>query len=225
LKLYIQGCNPDCTHLFVHASIRMVRENTESDRIEFQPGTRYGEQIALIPERFNDGEMFVFANLKIIGQQFMLMKNNGRRILEIEKHCRLALSELLEIAYVRARSGGASLRSRAKARWVNRGWRKASRQRISEVWLCLANIELLRREWDELRLKFEESAEEGGRGRIFERDHSGEVGAVGNLDLNLISGSAQEAAERLDNRALLVVTGVAAVSGALGGAVVAGLFA
>jgi hypothetical protein len=154
----------------------------------------------------------------------MLMKNKGRRILEVEKYCRLALSELLGIAYVRARSSNESLRRGMKQRWVNQGWRRVSRRKISEVWLCLTNIELLRRELDELRFKFEESAKERGSGRLYERDHSGEVEAVENLDPNLVSGSAQEAAERLDNRALLLVTGVAAVSGAVGGAVVAGLF-
>jgi hypothetical protein len=42
---------------------------------------------------------------------------------------------------------------------------------------------------------------------LFELDHAGEVERVERLDLRPIATAAQEAAERLDDRALLMVTG------------------
>jgi len=223
-SLYVQGCNPACTHEFVHSSIRFEMSDEDGEEIQYRDRGRPAEKVALIPKSFaSDPEFFLFNDLVMAAQEFMILKNRGRRILDSEVLCRAALREVLGISYARSEMNTESWLERIKHQWAIRRWRTECRRLISQVWLTLGNIEMLRREWEDFRFRFERFAVERELGTLFHRDHAGEVERVEKLDTGLVSASVQEVANRLDNRALLVATAVAAVSGAVGGAAVSGL--
>jgi hypothetical protein len=52
------------------------------------------EANALVPSQFQADVEFVFRDIGAAAEEFMLMKNRGRRILEMEKNCRRSLSDL-----------------------------------------------------------------------------------------------------------------------------------
>ena len=224
LRLYVQGCNPGCTHEFAHTDIRFVPDDTDPDDIEYMPSANWGEVRATTPI-MPDKALAEYAFLDIVGtaREFTILKNLGRRILEAEQDGRARLSALMKINYARARLPTLSPVERLKAHWAAKGWLRRSRFLIAHIWLTLSNLELLRREWTAVRFGFEEGANERGKRLLFERDYADEVDRVESLDLELMRSGVQEMAERLDSRALLRVTAVAAVAGAIAGGVVGGV--
>jgi hypothetical protein len=219
-SLLIQGCNPNCEHQFAHADIRIVEAPGELEAPEYRRASERIVVDAAVPGEAKEEVLLnLFADIQLAAEEFMFMKNRGRRILALEVECRLMLSQLMAISYVRSELATKGLLDRIRGYWTGRTWRQNSRQRISSIWLAMASIEQLRREWEEVRRHFERAANHRGMDKLFETDHAGESEDVDKLDLAPVSAAVQEAAERMDNRALLVVTGVAAVAGAIGGAV------
>jgi hypothetical protein len=223
LRLYLQGCNPDCTHKFAHTNVRFIPKPDNSEGFEYVEGEHWGEAEVRTP-LMEDDELtsYFFMDLLLPMRSFAVLKNVGRRILEAETDGRVKLSELMQVNYRRARLQTLPFHKRTKARWASRGWLRRSHFLIARMWLTLANIEQLRREWGTLRFSFESTSNERGKRRLFERDYADEVDRVQSLDLELMRAAVQEMAERLDSRALLRVTAIAAVLGAIAGGLIAG---
>jgi hypothetical protein len=224
LCLYLQGCNPDCTHKFAHTSIRFVPDPDDPEDIQYVEAENWAEVEARAPI-MDDDELagFFFSDLLLAMRSFTVLKNVGQRILELEVDSRAKLSELMQFNFERARLPTLPISERVKARRTQRKWLHKSRFLIARIWLTLSNIEYLRREWSALRFDFEGSSGENGKRKLFERDYADEVDRVQSLDLDLVRSGVQEMAERLDSRALLRVTAVAAVAGAIAGGLIAGL--
>lgn len=221
LSLYSQGCNPACNHEFAHTDIRFIQERGERKEVEYVDCDRWPEVHALVPpmpdEDLAEG---VFLDLRTVAHRFGQLKNFGRRILEAESDGRATLETLMEINYTRAKLPTLSRVERIRTRWSTRGWLRETRLLIARVWMGLAYIESLRREWTRYRLEFERGSNKRGRYRLFARDYADEVDRVKSLDPELMRSGVQEMAERLDSRALLRVTAIAAVAGAVAGGVV-----
>lgn len=220
-RLYIQGCNPGCTHKFSHTDMRFSQDLEDDEEVEYVGGKHFAEVKARVPSmEVEDLAHYVFYDLHGTVRDFMELKNFGRRILELEADGRTKLSSLMRINYTRANLPAESFVDRLKTRWGMRGWLRKSRFLIARVWLTLSNIELLRREWETSRFDFESSADERGKRKLFEQDYADEVDRVQSLDPELMRSGVQEMAERLDSRALLRVTATAAIAGAIAGGVV-----
>lgn len=220
LTLYVQGCSPVCRHEFTHKSLRFVVDQNPPEKITFNESRWQNEIQIPYPAEVDDPQRKVFESLSGVAEQFTILKNLGRRILEIENDGRNALATLMAIDLQRAESAQSPWRSRFRQLWHIRGWRKASRQLVSRVWAALANIERLRRQWDEYRFKFDQSASERGRVRLFVGDYADEVDRVSSFNPDLIRSAVQEIGTRLDNHALLLITGVGLIAGAVAGGVV-----
>lgn len=224
LRLYVQGCNPACTHEFAHAYIRFLPQK-ERHGVAYEDCPNWDKEVhALTPLRSDDEiATLVFRDILATAEGFTQLKNYGRRILETEAVGRRTLDALMGINYERSEIATIPRKERVKAHWEMRGWFRQARLLISQVWIILANIEGLRREWERFKLEFERRAKQHGRQLLFARDYTDEVARVQALDLGLMRDGVQELAERLDSRALLRVTAVAAIAGAIAGGVVGGV--
>lgn len=90
---------------------------------------------------------------------------------------------------------------------------------MADMWLALASIDLLRRQWQDVRRKFNRDAERQGTLHLFERDYSDDEAAVESIDLTLPREAMQNFATRLDSRMVVMVTAVAGIAGASGGVI------
>jgi hypothetical protein len=90
---------------------------------------------------------------------------------------------------------------------------------IAQLWIALSVIERLRRTWSADRFDFDRDAREHGLDKLYVQDHADDAARIESLDLGLMRAAVEEGAERLDQRALVRITGVAAIAGALAGAV------
>lgn len=223
LVLYVQACSPVCRHEFTHTSLRFVESPDPPKKISYKESRWRTEVEIPYPAGVDDAQERVFDNLSGIAEQFTIFKNLGRRILEIEDDGRNALAILMAIDLDRAQMAQLSLWPRLKARWASKGWRRLSRELVSRVWAALANIERLHRQWDQIRFRFDDLAKEGDRELLFVGDYADEVDRVSSFDPDLMRSAVQEIGTRLDNRALLLVTGVGLVAGAIAGGVVGGI--
>jgi hypothetical protein len=223
LLLYVQGCSPECQHEFTHTAIRFVKDGVVKGKPEYVAGKRAQEVDVRYPLDVALPQVTVFRDLSSLAEEFAHLKNLGRRILEIENDGRDALAQLMVIDLGRAEIAVMPLRSRVGQLWKARGWRRESRRLIARVWASLGNIESLRRQWDQSRFTFDSGAEERGRERLFLLDYADEVDGVSSFNPDLMRAAVGEAGTRLDNHALLLVTGLGAIAGAIAGGVVGGL--
>jgi hypothetical protein len=220
--LFVQACNPACSYDFAHTSIRA--KATGSAEITYAPGEYFAEVEASMPNvPVESWAEVLLLDIRLSSEEFLEIKNLGRRILDLERDARRTLSMLTALNYQRALIPTRELLRRPKDRWEMRGWRKESRKLISRLWLALSGIEQFRRRWAAAYFHFEESIEASGRSHLFARDYAYEVDEVRSLDLDLLRSGAQEAAERLDYRALSSATALAGVVGAITGGIVAAI--
>jgi hypothetical protein len=221
LGLYVQACSPGCKHQFAHADLRLLAAEPGATAVEYTNPERWGEWDALVPGHSpGDRAMRLFQDLRLAGRIFTRLKNIGRRVVDLEQTTRLSLDRLMTINYERAEVPLLPWRERISVRWVMRFWRRHARHEIAKVWLVLASIERLRRRWSATRFDFDDETSERGMRNLFLRDYSDDVARVASLDLALIRSGVEQAAQRLDSRAIVSGTVAAAIAGAAAGAVV-----
>ena len=85
------------------------------------------------------------------------------------------------------------------------------------LWLSLANVETLRRTWENLRRDFEEDHEYLA---IFVNDYSSDVATIESLEVGHLDATIEQISQSLDNRALLLATVLGALAGEKAGALV-----
>jgi hypothetical protein len=221
--LYVQGCSPVCRHEFTHTSLRFIKDSDPPEKITFKQSRWRNEVEIPYPADIDKPQARVFENLSAIAEEFTILKNLGRRILEIENDGRNALGTLMAIDLERAQIVQSPWKVRARQLWQSRSWRKRSRHLVSRVWAALANIERLRRQWSEIQFRFDRSASAQGKERLFVQDYANEVDRVSSFNPDLMRSAVQEIGTRLDNRALIAVTGLGLVAGAIAGGVVGGI--
>jgi len=137
--------------------------------------------------------------------------------MDIESLIRTQVAHLLGHYYEHALITAKPLLRSLKDRWRIRWWRREARQILAGLWLSLANVEALRRSWEESRRDFEDRSSYMA---IFEIDYSDDVAVVESLEVGHLDATIEQVSRNLDNRALLFATVVGALAGALAGALV-----
>ena len=79
----------------------------------------------------------------------------------------------------------------------------------------MLGIEALKRDWQQLRRVFMESAETGGRNILYDLDLKDDDLAVETIDTQFVRAAVENRASRLDNRAVAWATLGGAVFGAM----------
>jgi hypothetical protein len=221
-ELYVQECSPSCDHGYAHTTLRITNVPSGGERAEYVKGRAWSEVKASVPVG-RDQMTYVFYDMRAAAISFTKVKNIGRHILDIEANVRKDLDGLLSQSVTLASLFRLGLKERTKRRWKLRRWRRESRRLIAELWLSLAVIERLHRRWNGERFDFDSEVRDRGLHLLFLLDHADDAARIESLDLGLIRSTVEEGAERIDQRALITVTGIAAVTGAICGALAAHL--
>lgn len=214
--LYVQSCNPGCEYMFLHQTIQLL-EDSEVDDFEIKTGKRDQEVLVTFDELDDPSMQVIWVALSLGGamENFAEFKNYGRRLIDLEHACRLDLGHLLTHYADHAELVHLGWKPKyLRLRWRNRGWRKEARSLVASVWLALANIESVRRRWDQERLNIADDAEYVP---LFSADFSRDVVTIDSLRLEPVSENVNQIAGWLDNRAVVWATSLGALAGGLAG--------
>lgn len=218
-SLLVQACGPGCDNLFVHTTLHVGRlaESSPNDFVCQNRPDRSLEVEVLVPGG-SEPEVLEWIHLGLNGasSEFAVMKNIGRRLLDIEDAARGSLSHLVSDYYAHAAAGTVVWWKRGAAWWRFRGWRREANQLLASLWASLTNIEMLSRQWGESQRSFVSDVAEANKQLIWLTDYARDAEAIESLDTSRMEDTVQQIATRLDNRAVVTST-VAGALGALAG--------
>ena len=214
-ELYVQACRPECDNIFFHTDLHVYATDNEtpgqSPLVRPRPdGNGADISVPRGPDNF-DVLTWLHIYLGLAAYRFGKLKNMGRRILDIESSIRDQMAHLLGHYYDHARIAARPLWRSFKDRWRTRRWRRAARQILAGLWLSLANVEGLRREWEDSRREFEGRRNEYMA--LFLVDYSDDVATIESLEVSHLDATIEQISGNLDNRAVVMAT----VGGALAG--------
>ena len=150
---YPETCSPECKFMFMHTALH-VREDSqlvmplvdlENDE---EPSWRpFGCRNSVSPAR---DVRNIAILLSLVVSDFAEFKNLGRRLIDVEHLCRLDLAHVLSHVYEHSQlvAEGHSP-AVLKRRWESRSWQQEVRGLVAAIWLDMANMETLHRNWEE----------------------------------------------------------------------------
>jgi len=154
-ELYVQNCGPACDNVFFHTDMRV---HVMDERIPSALISRHDEFSIDVSVNRMGGQ---FGLIAPVAREFQLeinafsrMKNVGRRTIDIESSARGQLNHLLGHYYDHASVNQLPFFQRIYKRWTIKGWRREARHLLAGLWLSLANLEMLRRQWQDRRDDF-----------------------------------------------------------------------
>jgi len=219
-ELYIQACSPICHNIFFHTDLYLRPADPCLEDGTPITERRHAENAVdiSIPR---DMSMFDTLNwlslyLRDVGDEFAVLKNLSRRVMDIESLIRDEMTHLLGHYYEHAVITTKPLWRSLKARWQMRWWRREARQILAGLWLSLANAEGLRRNWEDSRREFDDEK----LVLIFESDYSDDIAVVSSLEMSHLDATIEQISRNLDNNAVVLATVLGALAGGLAGALI-----
>lgn len=229
MEVHEQACSPGCKNKFTHGGISLSSGPPDSSRIEITTRGRVVNYEVPSLKGELDAVQLMEIHLMNTGQLFATFKNEARRILELEQFAQLLVSNLLVEESPRYERGA------AKWHWRVLGFlkriitlsaiRRSFRVRriSSDLWLCMANIDLLMRRIAESQFDLAQSFGNEKSQALFKQDLQRDQDALKRIDLGFARSAVEQSATRRDSRTVAVSTVLGALAGALAGAVGAGV--
>lgn len=222
LRLYAQACSPGCTNLFAHRIMLVARHRGE--------GPVYTKAapfpITLVhlhaEDAPRDTPKALLSEMAYAAERFAWFKNSAQRILDIEKLSRSLVEQLLAINFNKIQESKLPFWQRMKGKWANRESSREARSLIASLWLSLASLEALRRDWLDYRRRLLSTIEEHRLEGLFDVDLGDDDAAITSQDLSFIRAAVEQTSIRFDTRLLALATLFGAV-GALIGAIIGGI--
>ncbi|GAB3666075.1 hypothetical protein GCM10027596_33030 [Nocardioides korecus] len=215
--LYAQPCSPGCTNEFAHRVLRI--ERAVGPRMVGKVKT-HGFPAADIHVHSENEPIGVAGDMMISLRQtaffFARYKNLARRIQDLESAARSDVDRLLEVQYEQIRRAKLKFGARAREIGKAREERSETKVLVARLWIALARLESFKREWDGMRRRFLESAEESGSLPMFQDDFGDDDHAVDSLDLSFIRAAIEQSASRYDTRVVALATGAGGAAGLVG---------
>jgi hypothetical protein len=222
--LYSQACSPECDFVFMHNTMEILESG--GDDLFFTAGDGIAELNAYAGSG-NELQEFnwnIYFDLNLRAHEFASVKNVGQRILDIEDSVRMDLDTLLGILYDLSLEIGSNAIKRMKRFKKSRDQRKRVAPIVARLWLQVVRMEALTARWTSESSSFENTIAKSSQNLLFAGEFEQDFASIRNINLELIREAIAEAAERLDNRAIIVATVMAALSGGVAGAIVAAIF-
>jgi len=155
---------------------------------------------------------------------FARYKNASRRLINIELLARELTDDLLTLDYstLYGPEGGRRRRAwwRVQMAWqavTLRGRTRQAKKIASSLWIAMARIETMQRDWHDRKRNFDYYAKRDGVEAFFDIDRKDDDDVVKAVTTDFVRAAVEHRAARSDNRVIVWAT----VFGGLGGAVVA----
>lgn len=229
MEVHEQACSPGCKNRFTHGNISLSSGPPESSDIKITTSEWIMDfEIPSLEDELQALDILE-AHLMYTGQVFATFKNEARRILELEEFAQILVSELLVEESPRYARGSASRRWRLlgflKRLVTFSAVRKSFRVRgiSSDLWLCMANIDLLMRQIAESEFDLTRSFDDEKSQGLFMKDLQRDMDALKRIDLGFARSAVEQSASRRDSRTVAASTILGALAGAVAGAIGAGV--
>ncbi|WP_159576526.1 hypothetical protein [Microbacterium sp. 8M] len=225
-RLVVQACSPGCTNMFAHRSLRI-------DQFREQDGPSMkleGSHPRVVSVRLHrDGEPMnvattLYERIEDPCGHFARLKNLSRRIIDIEGDLRQLVDELLAMDYARLARSKKGWRARASyqlhAAWHwfrGEGAGRETQELIGSIWIAMARIERLRRDWLQQQRRFSDAATLYGRQVLFDIDRIDDEVAVSAMDTGFAKAAVEHKSARRDSKVIVWAT----VGGGVAGGAVA----
>lgn len=223
--LRVQACTRACQFKFMHVDVlTFVGDDPPGDEYHRHPSPLPG-QVVHTPRDGSAGPgptlRGLFADIAYPLERFASLVNIKNHISLAEARARDHNDALLALAYHKAVRPSLGSIAGVRQRWAQRSGRAEVRRLIASVWIQLATMERLTREWGpELRLLETQWSVKGIATLFNDRELDAEY--IEGLDLTLLRTSLEDSARRLDTNVLTVATAASALGAVAGG--VAGVF-
>jgi hypothetical protein len=214
-SMFVQACSPNCKNQFMHTAVSVIRDDdheakiTSPRRMRVEIRTKY----ATSP---HDLLHFLDATLDRSSSRFSWMKNREQRLLSLEMQARNEEAALLT-QYYQSISAASLPFWKLLTRWRAVRTARACRNKIVQLWVLMATIESMHREWQEFRDNFKTAIEANGAGVLYEHELGADSHRVESLDLSRTERSLEQLATRIDNNSLIAATAVGAIAGGAAG--------
>lgn len=214
--LYVQNCSPGCSFMFIHRPLRLL-EAPDVHQFKLHPATE--SAIRMYIPSFDHDPLedvdYVAVMLRGSVQEFAEYKNLGRRLIDLEDEVRGDLAHVLHHFHAHAQLVALGFSKKAlKERWRARKWRTEARSLVARIWLVMANIETLRRQWEHARTGLSGQPDSL---LLFDTDYANDAESVTSLQLEPVAETVNQVAVGLDNRMVVAATGWGAVAGGVAG--------
>ena len=217
-QLYVQSCSPDCDFLFLHRTLR-IEEDSQVEDFEMR-GCSDPRLLTYVAKSRRDDPEEELEQLGLVCREgvsdFADFKNSSRRLIDLEVEVRKDVERLLSHYQAHAALVAAGWGPRCLwQRWANRSWRREAWALVAGIWLAIANIEILLREWADERGAVNE------RERLVDllvKDVARDVDVVGSLNLAPVTETVSQVTTVLNSQS----AAKAALFGALAGGIAGG---
>lgn len=230
-SLDVRPCGPHCNYPFAHADLLLNKTADQAQPFEYARGPRRNKVLVTYSDKIADEASLVedlFEDLDWVTHSFTFLRSEGSALQEAQERARKQLTDLLSLYYKRAdvtatprvwefwkREAWHGLR----LRWEMIGWRHESAKMIATLWLMLSTLDAKRYDWHVRRFSYDNSMQSDNRSLIFAIEYDREINAVEGLDVTALRSATEQAAARLDNRAIASATLAGAAAGGLVGAI------
>lgn len=226
LELSVIACSPGCLHRFLHVDFATFSE-ANSAMFDTSRSETAGSIIVpwARPEDPWENIRKLWAAIGNIVPQYAQAKTQALAVLGMEYRARAGVQAVLEIAHKRVTKRTAPhLVGWVVDSFALFGSRRFTKQRMSELWVALVEIDTRRRSWADAERHLTDLCEQeglGGSDTLKDVDQR----AVESIDVGLLRDTIQELSARREGRMLVTVTlvgAVAALIGTLAGALLVG---
>ena len=226
---YVQACTPMCEYQFSHTTLVVHVEPDVPSGVEFSEFVHSGSHVHVRAQSFGEDEdtieRHIYAlsgDLRRAFVSFGEVRNRGWRLYQVEHQANRAAERLLKLQFDRASLQAGDWKKRLRAVRDTPSYRRKTRQHIAELWLYVASIEDLKSGWRSGVSEFEAEVTRLGCPSLFESDDEPGRESLTSLSTETLQKHAEQAAGRLDNGDLVLVTAVAAAAGSVA-AIIVGL--
>lgn len=215
-RLYVQSCGPGCDFGFIHTNLR-THVDDAVERYSVEPYDSRSVKFSSFvdfSDPLRDIEWVAMSFTQGLSD-FATFKNVGRRIIDMEDAVRRDLSHLLGHYHEHTVLAASKYSPKIMLkRWKSRAWRKEAWSLIASIWLGMANIETMRRQWST------ERSDMLGHDQVvtlLQRDYVSDDREINALEMDPIAETVNQVAAALNNRMAATATLWGALAGGLAG--------
>ncbi|CDO33314.1 hypothetical protein [Mycolicibacterium porcinum] len=232
-SLVNQACSANCSFQFMHPSMVLMDlpDSAEDRDFYIQLSSREGRihhfDLWTYAGDGNDFEVLSSLAFTLMSKanDFATVKTLGRRIIAIEGTAREELTHIIAHQFESSQAALLPAKKRLAAKWTNRATKRHIQHSLVSLSLCLANLETLKRAWEEEKRRFDEKDSTDGQLAFFTTDSKSDEARIRSLNLNHLELAVQQINDSLNNAAMVTATVRGALAGGVAGGVLGALAA
>ncbi len=225
-ELTTTPCSPNCGYTFAHTGlfVRTVDYEHYGQNAIFEKKSEESFARVCLPvidDSPADAAEELQREVGFITRIFAEMRSEGRTAVAAGRLIQYDVRKLLRLNYQRADISARPFYRTFKSRWSTRRWQQQTRRLMARMWLTLATLDEARQDWAYLKYLYDNAAEDGNKGAVFDSEYINEINSTSAIDVSEARSALDRITNTLDTKAVVLATSAGAIFGALIGALAA----